>query len=84
MSIIRVQDNSDDNKDLEYKNLEAHVILCKQRYSALESRIERIEKKVDDIIEQARVNRRLLIKVSITIMSVIITTAVSLLLKYNG
>jgi len=84
MSIIRVPDTNNDSKDLEYKNLEAHVILCKQRYSSLEMRMDRIELKVDDIIEQARLNRGILIKTSVTIISVIITAIVSLLLKYNG
>ena len=84
MSIIRVPEINLDNKDLEYKNLEAHVILCKQRHLALEDRIDRIEAKVDDIINQTRANRSLLIKTTVTIISVIITAIVSLLLKYNG
>ena len=34
---------------LEKENLEAHVDLCEQRYKNLETRLEKIEEKVENI-----------------------------------
>ena len=36
---------------LEKKNLEAHVDLCEQRYVALEGRLTKIEKKVEQDVD---------------------------------
>jgi uncharacterized protein (UPF0212 family) len=35
--------------DLEKTNLEVHVTLCEQRYANLESRIDKIEAKIDEM-----------------------------------
>jgi hypothetical protein len=35
--------------DLENTNLEVHVMLCEQRYASLESRIDKIEAKLEEI-----------------------------------
>ena len=37
--------------DLEKQNLEAHVDLCEQRYKNLETRLSKIEEKVESIHE---------------------------------
>ena len=36
-------------KELENTNLEVHVMLCEQRYASLESRIDKIEAKLDEM-----------------------------------
>ena len=36
-----------ESKNIEQKNLEAHVELCHQRYESLENRLGAIEKKVE-------------------------------------
>jgi len=71
---------------LEKKNLEAHVDLCAQRYEVLESRLTKIEQKVEAIHEDISHGNKSLIKVIIgatgTIVAGLLSTIVVLLVNF--
>lgn len=80
MSVITV---SSSDKDIELTSLEAHVRLEAQRFKALEERISRIEKKVDEIIEQAKASKRIIIGAVVTIITSTVTSAITILIKFH-
>ena len=59
--------------ELERENLEAHVDLCQQRYENLESRLTKIEEKVDsihkDVVEGQKSMTKVLIGAAGTIVA---------------
>ena len=64
---------------IEKENLEAHVELCAQRYDALETRLESVEKKIStlqDTIEKSSLNT---IKILIGTAGTIIVAVLSLI-----
>ena len=64
--------------EIEKENLEAHVELCAQRYDALETRLESVEKKIStlqDTIEKSSLNT---IKILIGTAGTIIVAVLSL------
>lgn len=71
--------------DLEKTNLEAHVDLCAQRYQVLESRLTKIEDKVEaihvDITEGQKSMTKVLIGTAGTIVAGLLSTIVVLLLN---
>jgi hypothetical protein len=79
MSIIRVPSN----KGVELTDLEAHVILCEQRRKSMDDRIERLENKFSILEEQERQSRRLLIGSLITVAGGILTTILTIVLRYK-
>lgn len=62
------------NKSVEVTDLETHVIVCSLRYDAIESRIERLENKVNEIILQTEANNKLIIRTLLTIATGSVTT----------
>lgn len=74
--------------ELERTNLEAHVDLCQQRYSQLETRLTKIENKVDRIHEDIAAGNSTMIKVLIgtagTIVAGLLSTIVVLLVSFQG
>ena len=74
--------------DLEKQNLEAHVDLCEQRYKNLETRLSKIEEKVESIHEDIHSRNKSMVKVIIgatgTIVAGLLSTIVVLLLKFPG
>ena len=74
--------------DLEKQNLEAHVDLCEQRYKNLETRLSKIEEKVESIHEDIHSGNKSMVKVIIgatgTIVAGLLSTIVVLLLKFPG
>ena len=74
--------------DLEKQNLEAHVDLCEQRYKNLETRLTKIEEKVESIHEDIHSGNKSMVKVIIgatgTIVAGLLSTIVVLLLKFPG
>lgn len=70
---------------LEKENLEAHVDLCAQRYEVLESRLTKIEEKVEDIHNDMRSGNQSMIKVLIgaagTIVAGLLSTIVVILMQ---
>lgn len=70
---------------LEKENLEAHVDLCAQRYEVLESRLTKIEEKVEDIHNDIRSGNQSMIKVLIgaagTIVAGLLSTIVVILMQ---
>jgi len=75
MSIIRIPETVTNitnttvmaNKSAEVTDLETHVLVCSMRYEALESRIERLENKVDEIILHAATTNKLIVRTVLTI-----------------
>ena len=64
---------------IEKENLEAHVELCAQRYDALETRLDSVEKKIttlQDTIERSSLNT---IKILIGTAGTIIVAVLSLI-----
>lgn len=79
MSIIRVPSN----KGVELTDLETHVILCEQRRNSMDDRIQRLENKFSILEEQERQSRRLLIGSLITVAGGILTTILTIVLRYK-
>jgi len=71
--------------DIEKTNLESHVELCALRYSALESRLDNIEKKVGTLQELIEKSNSSMIKVMIgtagTVIAGVLSVIVTILLK---
>jgi hypothetical protein len=68
-----------DNKNIENINLEAHVALSLARNNGLEERIIRAEKKINDMEEQTRAIKRILLGAAIStlfgVMGTVFTVA---------
>ncbi len=58
---------------LEKKNLEAHVDLCQERYEQLDSRLTKIEEKVEHIHQDITHGNKTMIKVMFGATATIIT-----------
>jgi hypothetical protein len=71
--------NSD--KNIEYTDLEAHVLMGQHRYKVLEDRIARAEAEIDKINEHTKANRRLIIGAVASILSGICLSLFSYFLK---
>lgn len=71
--------------DLEKQSLEAHVDLCALRYQQLDSRLTKVEQKLDNISNEMKVANTSLVKVIIgaagTITSGLLGTIVVMLMK---
>ena len=71
--------------DLEKENLEAHVDLCQQRYENLESRLAKIETKVDsihkDVVEGQKSMTKVLIGAAGTIVAGLLSTIIVLVMN---
>ena len=72
---------------LEKENLEAHVDLCAQRYEVLESRLTKIEEKVEhihiDIVKGQQSMTKVLIGAAGTVVAGLLSTIIVLLLNFN-
>jgi len=72
---------------LEKENLEAHVDLCAQRYEVLESRLSKIEQKVEHIHEDITHGNKSMIKVIVgasgTIVAGLLSTIIVILINFN-
>jgi len=72
---------------LEKESLEAHVDLCALRYQQLESRLTKIEDKVEDIHEDITNGNKSMVKVLIgatgTIIAGLLSTIVVLLVSFQ-
>lgn len=77
MSVINVQSN----KNIEFVDLEVHVIMCEQRRLALEEKINSVAGRIDDYEQQQLANKRLVLGAMVSIATGIITTIVSLLAR---
>lgn len=71
--------------EIEKQNLEAHVELCVQRYTALEKRLTTIEHKVDDLqclVEKSHASTvKVLIGTAGTVVAGVLSTLVIILMK---
>ena len=72
---------------LEKENLEAHVDLCAKRYEVLESRLSKIEQKVEHIHEDIQNGNKSMIKVIVgasgTIVAGLLSTIIVILINFN-
>jgi len=75
MAIINVQSN----KNIEFIDLEVHAIMCEQRRLALEEKINSVALRIDDYEQQQTANKRLMLGAIVSIVTGIVTTAVSLI-----
>ena len=73
---------------LEKTNLEAHVDLCAERYHRLETRLDVIEKRLDDVSDKSTSSHGSMIKVLVgsaaTVIAGLLSTVVVLLISMNG
>jgi len=73
--------------ELEKQSLEAHVDLCALRYEQLDSRMNRLEQKVDDVHREITNGTKAMTKVLITtagtVIAGLLSTIVVILLKFN-
>lgn len=79
--------------EIEKKSLEAHVELCAERYAALDSKLETLEKKVDKLeshivgIKETLAGvgdkqSRQLLTIGTAIISVLITGVITLIINF--
>ena len=72
---------------LEKTNLEAHVDLCAVRYNRLETRLEVIEKRLDEVSQKITSGHGSMMKVLIgsaaTVIAGLLSTVVVLLVSMN-
>jgi hypothetical protein len=83
MSII-VSSNISSSKNIELVDLEAHVILCEERRQTLEDKIIRVERDLKTISDEAVANRRLFTVSMLSIISGIISTIISVSMRYHS
>jgi len=73
---------------LEKTNLEAHVDLCAERYNRLETRLDMIEKRLEDVSTKISSSHGSMIKVLVgsaaTVIAGLLSTVVVLLISMNG
>ena len=73
--------------NLERENLEAHVDLCQQRYENLESRLTKVEEKLEHVHQDIQHGNKSMIKVIIgatgTIVAGLLSTIVVLLINFS-
>jgi hypothetical protein len=71
--------------ELEKQSLEHHVELCSIRYSALETRLNKVEEKLDEISDNLRDGNSNLIKVIVgatgTIIAGLLSTIIVLIMN---
>jgi hypothetical protein len=76
MAVISIPNN----KSLEATDLETHVILCEHRRAVLESKIHRVEQELEEIKNQIKASKRLVIGAIISIITGVMTTVFSILI----
>ena len=72
--------------NLERENLEAHVDLCQQRYENLESRLTKVEEKLEHVHQDIQHGNKSMIKLiigaTVTIVAGLLSTIVVLLINF--
>lgn len=79
MSVIPIHNN----KSIESKELEVHVVMCEYRRKVMEDKIENIEKQLEDINTRAMMSKKLILGSIFSVITGVITTIFSILLNYN-
>ncbi len=74
MAIINVQSD----KNIEFRDLEVHAIMCEQRRLALEEKINSVTNRIEEYEQQQLANKRLMLGSIVSIATGIVTTIVSL------
>ena len=74
MAIINVQSD----KNIEFRDLEVHAIMCEQRRLALEEKINSVALRIEEYEQQQLASKRLMLGAIVSIATGIITTIVSL------
>jgi len=74
MAVINVRSD----KNIEFIDLEVHVIMCEQRRLALEEKINSVVDRINDYEQQQLANKRLMLGAIVSIATGIVTTIVSL------
>lgn len=68
-------------KSIEASDLETHVALCAERYKKLDENSNRLEKKIELMIESNKENRKMIVGTLITIATGIISYLISSLIR---
>lgn len=79
MAVIPIHNN----KSIESKELEVHVVMCEYRRKVMEDKIENIEKQLEDINTRAMMSKKLILGSIFSVITGVITTIFSILLNYN-
>lgn len=74
MAVINVRSD----KNIEFVDLEVHVIMCEQRRLALEEKINSVADRIEKYEQQQLANKRLMLGAIVSIATGIVTTVVSL------
>jgi hypothetical protein len=74
MAVINVPNN----KNIEFLDLEVHVIMCEQRRMLLEEKINSISDRIKEMELQRDTNKRLMFGAIASIITGIVSTVVSL------
>jgi len=77
MAVINVHSN----KNIEFVDLEVHVVMCEQRRLALEEKINAVADRINDYEQQQLANKRLVLGAIVSIVTGIITTIISLVAR---
>lgn len=82
MSILHIP-TVPDGGGVESTDLKTHVLLCGQRYGVLSDRLDRIEKRIDDIIQTSKENKKIIIGAFITMVTGTATSLITVLIKLS-
>jgi hypothetical protein len=72
------------NKPIEIRDLEAYSVISAQRFLALEERVARAEKDIQDIVEQSRNIKRITFTALLSMICGLITLTVSTLINKHS
>lgn len=64
---------------LEKENLEVHVDMCAMRYHALEQRLEKVEDKLEDVVEILQKSQASTLKLIFSSTATIVAAAISVI-----
>lgn len=71
------------NKNIESKELEVHVVMCEYRRKVIEDKIEYLEKQIEDTNTRAMMSKKLILGAILSVITGVITTIFSIFLNYN-
>ena len=81
MALIRGADIVDDKK-VDHTELDKQVLIFDHKYQLLEDSIGRIEKRIDQMIEQTAATKKTVITVAVALVTGICSTVFAILMEY--
>lgn len=80
MALITIPKPPSGNPDIEYASLETHVVMSLERYRALEARLAKAEKELENVHAQLRTNKLYIIGATSTVLAGICSTLITLMI----